>query len=96
MDKLKRQFIRLFDLPADIIMDLHLLLLVFDNKLYLENHKGISYFQSEEIKVKIKNGFIILQGKDLSICEINRETLTISGKIFSISYELRKGGDRVE
>ena len=93
MDKLKRQFIRVFELPADIIMDLPLLMLVADNKLYLENHKGISYFQSEEIKIKIKSGFIILKGRSLSISEINRESLSISGKILSISCEQR-GGDR--
>ena len=67
MDKLKRQFIRVFELPADIIMDLPLLMLVADNKLYLENHKGISYFQSEEIKIKIKSGFIILRAEPLNL-----------------------------
>ncbi|NLJ84741.1 MAG: sporulation protein YqfC [Halanaerobiaceae bacterium] len=93
MDKLKRQFIRVFELPPDIIMDLPLLMLVADNKLYLENHKGISYFQSEEIKIKIKYGFIIITGRNLSISEINRESLAVSGKILSITYEQR-GGDR--
>jgi len=89
MDKLKRQFLGVFDLPSEITMDLPLMMLVGNNKLFLENHKGISFFQKDEIKVKTKQGYILISGEGLSINEIDTVSLTISGGLYSISYEYR-------
>lgn len=89
MDKLKKHFLGVFDLPSEITMDLPLMMLVGNNKLFLENHKGISSFQNDEIKVKTKQGYILINGERLSISEIDTESLTISGKLYSIFYEYR-------
>lgn len=89
MDKLKRHFLGVFNLPSEIIMDLPLMMILGDNKLFLENHKGLSSFQKDEIKVKTKKGFILINGEMLTIDEIDTESLTISGKLYSIFYEYR-------
>lgn len=92
MDKLKRQFIEIFDLSPEIAMGLPLIMMIGDSKVYLENHKGISHFQDKEIKIKINNGSLIFKGKDLLVDEINSESISISGNILSLSYENRIGG----
>ncbi len=94
MNKLRSQFIEIFDLSPEIAMDLPLIMMVGDGKIYIENHKGISLFQDKEIKIKINKGFIIFKGEDLIVGEINSESITISGKILSLSYENRIWRDR--
>ena len=92
MEKLRKQFVDIFELSPEIALDLPLLMLLGQEKLELENHKGISQFHREEIKVKVKLGYILIKGQELAIDEINSESLSISGLISSISYEKRKGG----
>ncbi|MFW6305812.1 MAG: sporulation protein YqfC [Bacillota bacterium] len=92
MDKLKRQFIEVFDLSPEIAMDLPLIMMLGKEKIYLENHKGVSHFSDEELKIKIKSGFLVINGKKLIINEINSDYLSISGNIISVSYEMYSGG----
>lgn len=84
MDKLKRQFLGVFDLPVEITMDYPLMMIVGNNKLFLENHKGLSSFQKDEIRIKTKQGDIIISGERLSINEIDTESLTIWQSLFYI------------
>lgn len=95
MGKIKKQFVNFFDLSAEIVLDLPLIMQVGNEKIYLENHKGVRYFHPEEIRINIKNGLLVLEGQELEIEEINTETLCISGKIISLRYETReRGGGR--
>jgi sporulation protein YqfC len=87
LDYFKKQFTDLFDLSAEITMDLPLIMLVGQQKLYIENHKGISLYMSDKIKIRVKPGFITITGSELVIGEIKTENLSISGQISGIIYE---------
>jgi sporulation protein YqfC len=89
MERFKKQFAELFGLPAEIVLDLPLFMIVGRDKLFLENHKGVTLYQSDLIKIRIKAGYFIIKGKDLFIDEIMSENLRISGKILSLSFEER-------
>jgi sporulation protein YqfC len=87
LDYFKKQFTDLFDLSAEITMDLPLIMLVGQQKLYIENHKGISLYMSDKIKIRVKPGYVIITGSELVIGEIKTENLSISGQISGIFYE---------
>lgn len=89
MKNFKKQFVDLFDLPAEIVLDLPLLMMVGQQSLYLENHKGITLYQKDKIKVRFNKGSIIFSGKDLTIKEFQSEDLYISGQINEINFERR-------
>lgn len=91
MDKIKKQFLDIFDLSPEIILDLPLIMLVGQQKLYIENHKGIRNFDSDKIKININRGYLIFSGKGLVVEEIRKDCLFISGSIVMIQYE-EKGG----
>ncbi|MFP4015431.1 MAG: YabP/YqfC family sporulation protein [Halanaerobiales bacterium] len=93
MGKFKRQFVDFFGLSPEIAMDLPLIMMVGDGQIYLENHKGISHFKDVEIKVKINQGFLVFTGEKLIVEEINNESISISGRIHSLTYETRFWGD---
>ena len=91
MKLLKEQFSDLFELPNEIILDAPLIMMVGQKKLYIENHKGIALYQQDKLKVRLKVGNILIEGKDLLISEINTEYLFISGIIVSLNYEIKGG-----
>ncbi|AZO95011.1 YabP/YqfC family sporulation protein [Halocella sp. SP3-1] len=91
MDKIKKQFLDIFDLSPEIVLDLPLIMLVGQQKLYIENHKGIKNFDSDKIKISINKGYLIFSGKELVVEEIREDCLFISGNIVMIQYEKRGG-----
>ncbi len=91
MKLLKEQFSDLFELPDEIILNAPLIMMVGQKKLYIENHKGIALYQQDKLKVRLKVGNILIEGKDLLISEINTEYLFISGIISSLNYEIKGG-----
>lgn len=87
MDGMKKRFSDIFELSPEVVLDLPLIMLVGQHKLYIENHNGISRYNDNEIKVRIKTGFIVITGNEMIIEEIKIESLTISGMITGICYQ---------
>ena len=52
--------------------------------LYIEGHLGLSFISTEKISLKVKNGRVVIEGKDLCLCELTANTLKISGKISKV------------
>lgn len=91
MDRLRKQFLELFDLPPEVVLDLPLVMMVGQNRFYLENHKGIVQYTSKRIKIKTKNCYLVLEGVELSIDEIRLDNMIISGKVTALFYEVYGG-----
>jgi len=91
---LKSQFSDFFELPEEVILDLPLIMLVGPEKLFLENHKGITLYRKDLIKIRINPGFLIIKGNELEINEIAANKLYISGSISGLNYcNTRVGGN---
>ncbi|MFW5979780.1 MAG: sporulation protein YqfC [Halanaerobiales bacterium] len=87
MKSLKKSLQSLFDLPEEIVLDYPLIMLVGNSRLFLENHRGLSLYREEKIKIKTKTGFITINGSKLSIEEINSTLILINGEIGDFSYD---------
>lgn len=95
MEKLQKHLAKLFDLTPDVVMGLPLIMLIGQEKIYLENHRGLNLYQKDKIKIKIKGGFLLVKGQSLIIEEIASDSLSITGKIDTLSYEML-GGRQVD
>ncbi len=82
-----------FDFPEEVLLDLPIATIISNKSLTVQNFTGIREYSSESIKIKIKKGYIITEGQNLSVDEINREYIRLSGKIENVSYVL---GDKDE
>lgn len=49
--------------------------------LYVEGHLGLTLISSTTICFKVKNGRVLVEGKDLMLSELSENTLKISGEI---------------
>jgi len=73
-----------FDIPADIISGVPRFVLLGNELLTVENHKGIMKYGQNEILLNSVLGMIEITGKDLELRSILPDELQISGRIEGI------------
>lgn len=49
--------------------------------VYIEGHAGLVTLSKELVSLKIKSGMIVIEGSDLTLCELTENTIKISGNI---------------
>ena len=77
----------IFELPREVLLNLPRLTLVGNQKILLENHRGIIHYDNEKIRVGIKGGELIVSGKNLQVQKIMVEEIHIKGYIESLYFE---------
>lgn len=58
-----------------------------NNRVLVENHKGIVHYGKEKICVKVKFGLISICGRDMEIIYITADKVVLSGEIEMISFK---------
>ena len=87
INKGREMLVDKFDLPAEIVMDIPKIIITGNKEITIENHKGISNFEKNLIKVNSKVGNINIEGSDFEILYIGGSTISITGKFNAIIYE---------
>lgn len=61
---------------------------ICDNRrVLIENHKGITCYDTNEIAVKVKKGSVAVIGEHLCLARMNKTKLVISGQITSVQIQ---------
>jgi len=55
--------------------------------MIVENHKGITKYNSEVISISISGGEIVIKGFDLKLRNILPEEICVEGRIKSLAFE---------
>lgn len=76
-----------FELPQEVLLDLPRVTLVGNVQLYIENHRGVIAYDENQVRLSVKNGEIIVQGKRLQIKNLIEEELLITGFIERLTCE---------
>ena len=71
-----------FGLPKELFGHFNVVL-VSNNFLYIEGHKGILKLSQENMTFKVKNGVLVVLGKNMQMKELTQNTVSIIGKIDS-------------
>lgn len=58
-----------------------------DINIFVENHKGVIEYESNEIKIKLDKKILCVMGVDLAIDFLSESSLGICGKIHSIAFQ---------
>lgn len=75
-----------FELPKEIFLNLPRITLIGNLQLYLENFGGIIEYSDEILRLKIKNGEVVIRGRELAIKNFFGEEIYVEGDIKSIEY----------
>ncbi len=86
LTRMKENISDALEIPKDILLDLPKITFIGNLQVNIENHKGIIEYETDNVRVKMKNGIIKVTGMDLAIKTIISEEIIISGKIASIDF----------
>jgi sporulation protein YqfC len=84
--QLERAVTDYLELPADAVLDLPRLTVVGNNRLVVENHRGISEYQPDRVRLQLTTGVLEIQGTGLTLREIRPDAIALEGSIQSIHY----------
>jgi sporulation protein YqfC len=75
-----------FELPRELLFNLPRVTLVGNVHFYLENYGGIIEYNEETVRLKVKEGEIVIRGENLSIKNFYTDEIFIEGKIKLVEY----------
>ena len=84
--KMKSRIVEGLALPKDLMLGASSLQIFGNSEIYIENYLGIIDYNSEYIRIKIKEGSVEIEGNCLCICYYSCEEMKISGYLHRISY----------
>jgi sporulation protein YqfC len=84
--KLNEWTSQVIDLPPDVMLDLPRITMIGNQRIRIENHRGLVHFSSEQMKLAVHNGVVDLQGSHLMICTISTDEISIEGQINEFKY----------
>lgn len=87
MSKMAETISKTTKFPTEVISSTPKLELTGNKTLYIENHKGIKILTPEQVIIKLKSGLIIAEGEKISIIEINRNYVYLTGIFNSFKFE---------
>lgn len=73
-------------MPAQSIIEL-----AGDQRVLVENHRGVSAYSSERILINVGFGTVCICGCGLRLIRMTKEQLVIRGRIDTVSLQRRNG-----
>ena len=86
-DRLRDRAAETFDLPGDIVAGQPRMELVGSREFWMEGHRGILSYGTEEIHISGGRLVVWVRGTELDLRAMNANTLCISGNITSVGLE---------
>lgn len=74
------------ELPREIMLNLPLLTVIGTREARIENFKNIIEFSEDKIRINTTSGILKIEGKNLSISEINSENICVYGEISAYCF----------
>ncbi|HEX7063937.1 MAG TPA: sporulation protein YqfC [Bacillales bacterium] len=85
-EKLKNWLVKNVELPADVVMDLPRITIIGQLHIYIENHNGVLSFSNDEVRLRLKQGQLVVKGREFVLKTILPEEILLEGKIEQVKY----------
>ena len=82
----KEKFLEKLNLPDELVYNYAKITMIENKEILIEGSNNIVDYYDNYIKIQTKNVYIILDGRNLNINEINDNELLISGIITNVGY----------
>ncbi|MBO5477061.1 MAG: YabP/YqfC family sporulation protein [Clostridia bacterium] len=82
----KEKFLEKLNVPDELAHNLTKITMIENKEILIEGYNNIVDYYDNYIKIQSKNIYIVLDGSNLNINEINDSELLISGNISNIGY----------
>lgn len=81
---LKQKFLTAMELPIELFDDIPRITMIGNNRLLIENHKGIIEYDENIIRLV---SHINILGNQMNVEEINNDEIFITGEISNVEFE---------
>ena len=82
MERLRQKF----DLPTDIV-PLQTQIIMGSHEVSIYGHRGIAVYSQQQIRIRIRGAYAIVNGQNLEISRMNPTRLQIIGQIGGVELE---------
>ncbi|MDF2502056.1 MAG: sporulation protein YqfC [Anaerosporomusa subterranea] len=76
----------LLELPQDIVLDLPRMTMLGNIQMLVENHKGIIEYTPELVRIRLKQGELVINGSDLVLGNLQAEQILVEGTMSEIRF----------
>ena len=73
------------ELPATAVPGHPLVEIVGEHRVLIENHRGVSAYSCNEVRIKVSYGYLCVCGRNLCLSQMTRHQLVLCGCIESVT-----------
>jgi sporulation protein YqfC len=84
--RMKHWIAKQFNLPQDVMLELPRITTIGHLHAYIENHQGLVTFTENEILLKMRRGYVRVQGENFVLKTMLKEEIILEGKITEIKF----------
>jgi len=74
------------DLPPDVLLELPRITMIGQLHIYIENHRGLLVYSDNELRLLLKNGQLLIKGKDFVLKTMLPEEILLEGVIEHVYF----------
>jgi len=74
------------DLPPDVLLELPRITMIGQIHIYIENHRGLLVYSDKELRLLLKNGQLLIKGKDFVLKTMLPEEILLEGVIEHVYF----------
>ncbi|MFB4161760.1 sporulation protein YqfC [Geomicrobium sp. JSM 1781026] len=89
--KLRKLMTKSMQIPADVTLGLSRVTMIGHVHVYIENHRGILSFSSDNVQLRLSDGELLVTGKEMIIKAILPDELILEGQIDQVAHIHKKG-----
>ena len=82
----KRMAVSALGLPRDVILGDALISLVGNCQVNIENYRGLLFYTDTQVKIRARNGQIVIRGEALCIERYTAEEMMLTGRIHALEF----------
>lgn len=79
------------DLPGEGVPDQTLVEIAGERRVLVENHKGVTEYGTDRIRIQVKYGTLCICGEGLEMKRMSKRQLIITGRIEVVNLIRRNG-----
>lgn len=93
-ERVKKKLADVFEFPLDVALDLPRLTVIGNRQVYVENHRGLTLYQDDIIRISVLNGSVAIKGQNLRLRTVFSDDIYVEGLITDIRLEGGMGDGR--
>ncbi|ODG91401.1 sporulation protein YqfC [Gottfriedia luciferensis] len=74
------------DLPPDVLLELPRITMLGQLHIYIENHRGLLVYSDNELRLLMKQGQLLIKGKDFILKTMLPEEILLEGEIEHVYF----------